>query len=83
MQVRAALSQQMPEMPHQPLKMPEMPHQPFSFHGRPPAAQEPLCDGDAQTPPRNRENGTLPALCAALGLPLLGPQGLSQGADRG
>lgn len=63
MQVRAALRQQMPAMPHQP----------FSFHGRPPAAKEPLCGGDTQAPPRNRENGT-------LGLPLLGPQGLSQGA---
>lgn len=63
MQVRAALRQQMPATPHQP----------FSFHGRPPAAKEPLCGGDTQAPPRNKENGT-------LGLPLLGPQGLSQGA---
>lgn len=55
MQVRAALRQQMPAMPHQP----------FSFHGRPPAAKEPLCGGDTQAPPRNRENGTLPtAVCS-------------------
>lgn len=59
-QVRAALRQQMPEMPHQP----------FSFHRRTPAAQEPLCDGDAQAPPRNRENGTLPApVCSPPGTP--------------